>query len=59
LLPGQSVTLTLVLTTFNNPKQDRNNAYELGFVTWGPDPANPAFEEQARINVQIAGQPAK
>ena len=57
LKPGQSVTLTLVLTTFNNPRQDRNNAYELGFVSWGP--ASDTSYDEARVNVQIAGKPGE
>jgi uncharacterized repeat protein (TIGR01451 family) len=57
LAPGQSVTLTLVLTTFNNPRQDRNNAYELGWVTWGPDGAESYAEAEAKV--QIAGRPAE
>ena len=59
LAPGASVTLTLVLTGITgNPKEDWH-VYELGFVSWGPDPNNPSFYGEARVNVQVTGKSHK
>jgi uncharacterized repeat protein (TIGR01451 family) len=59
LPPGESATLTLVLTAITgNPKADRH-VFELGFVSWGSDPNNPSFYDEARVDVQIAGKPGK
>ena len=59
LPPGESATLTLVLTAITgNPKADRH-VFELGFVSWGSDPNNPSFFDQASVDVQIAGKPGK
>ena len=59
LPPGASATLTLVLTAVpGNPKGDWH-VYELGFVSWGSDPNNPSFYNEARVNVQVAGKPSK
>ena len=58
LPPGESATLTLVLTAVpGNPKGDWH-VYELGFVSWGPDPSDPFYSE-ARVNVQVTGKPSK
>jgi uncharacterized repeat protein (TIGR01451 family) len=59
LPPGESVTYTLVLTAVSgNPKGDWH-VYELGFVSWGPDPNNPSFYDEARVNVQVTGKSHK
>jgi uncharacterized repeat protein (TIGR01451 family) len=59
LPPGESATLTLVLTAVSgNPKGDWH-VFELGFVSWGSDPNNPSFYDEARVNVQVAGKAGK
>jgi len=59
LPPGASITFTLVLTAVSgNPKGDWH-VFELGFVSWGPDPNNPSFYDEARVNVQVTGKSHK
>jgi len=58
LLPGESATLTLVLTAVSgNPKGDWH-VFESAWVSWGPDPNNP-FWDDATVNVQVAGKSGK
>ena len=58
LAPGESATLTLVLTAYPyTPKGDRH-VFEMGWVSWGSDPNNPSYDD-ARVDVQIAGKPGK
>jgi len=58
LPPGESATLTLVLTAISgNPKGDWH-VFESAWVSWGSDPNNPSYNE-ASANIQVSGKAGK